>query len=216
MRSAGNFHPQWGYLAPAPSFLRTARTVVVATAVGATAGAAVVLSLLDRSEVDTAHTSVAAHALVTSAAEVDAPPPVASVANSPASAPSSQLQGSTSAPVNAATPIQPQTQTDAAKPTPPASDPSNPRGASNVASGSTPPTPQAPASVPALAAATPAAVDPAKPTAAPEAKKVGRKRFAPAHYAQRGEPPRRNGWGPLWPRFFTSQSSPSYPNYRGL
>ncbi len=45
MRSAGNFSPEWGYLAPAPSFMRTARIVVVATAIGATAGAGVVLSL---------------------------------------------------------------------------------------------------------------------------------------------------------------------------
>ncbi len=45
MRSGGNFNPEWGYLAPAPSFLRTARIVVVATAIGATAGAGVVLTL---------------------------------------------------------------------------------------------------------------------------------------------------------------------------
>jgi hypothetical protein len=45
MRSGGNFNPEWGYLAPAPSFMRTARIVVVATAIGATAGAGVVLTL---------------------------------------------------------------------------------------------------------------------------------------------------------------------------
>src|ERR1700722_9825122 len=45
MRAGGNFNPEWGYLAPAPSFMRTARIVAVATAIGATAGAAVVLSL---------------------------------------------------------------------------------------------------------------------------------------------------------------------------
>ncbi len=66
MRSARNFHPQWGYLAPAPSFLRGARIVLVATVVGATAGAAVVVSLLQRPEAD-ADNSIAAHALVTSA-----------------------------------------------------------------------------------------------------------------------------------------------------
>ena len=48
MRFAGNFHPEWGYLAPAPNFMRTARVVIVATAIGATAGAAVVLSLAER------------------------------------------------------------------------------------------------------------------------------------------------------------------------
>jgi hypothetical protein len=52
MRNAGNFHPEWGYLAPAPSFLRTARTVIVATAIGATAGAAVVFSLVDHPAAD--------------------------------------------------------------------------------------------------------------------------------------------------------------------
>jgi len=45
MRYAGNFHPEWGYLAPAPNFVRTARVVLVATTIGATAGAGVVFSL---------------------------------------------------------------------------------------------------------------------------------------------------------------------------
>jgi len=67
MRSAGNFSPEWGYLAPAPSFMRTARVVLVATAVGATAGAGVVLSLADRPAADGVKTSIAAHAIVTSA-----------------------------------------------------------------------------------------------------------------------------------------------------
>src|SRR5581483_3443396 len=45
MPFGGNFHPEWGTLVPAPSFMRTARTVAVPTAIGATAGARVVLSL---------------------------------------------------------------------------------------------------------------------------------------------------------------------------
>ena len=48
MRLGGNVHPEWGYLAPAPGFMRTVRIVLVATAVGATAGASVVLSLAER------------------------------------------------------------------------------------------------------------------------------------------------------------------------
>ena len=36
MRSSANFHPEWGYLAPAPSFIRRARVVLIATAVGVT------------------------------------------------------------------------------------------------------------------------------------------------------------------------------------
>lgn len=53
MRYAGNFHPEWGYLAPAPSFLRTVRIVIVAAAVGATTGAAVVFAVVDRPAADT-------------------------------------------------------------------------------------------------------------------------------------------------------------------
>jgi hypothetical protein len=66
MRSAGNFHPEWGYLAPAPSFMRTVRIALVATAIGATAGAAVVVSLVERPSADAGDSSIATHALVTS------------------------------------------------------------------------------------------------------------------------------------------------------
>ena len=80
MRSAGNFNPEWGYLAPAPSFLRTARAVLVATAIGATAGAAVVISLIDRPADDSGKArSIAAHAIVTGVQAATAPitPPAA-------------------------------------------------------------------------------------------------------------------------------------------
>src|SRR5690242_11995992 len=65
MRSTGNFSSEWGYLAPAPSFARTARVVLVATAIGATAGAGVVLSLLERPS-EPEKVPVAARAIVTS------------------------------------------------------------------------------------------------------------------------------------------------------
>ena len=61
MRHAGNFNPEWGYVAPAPNFLRTARVFIVAAAIGATASAAVVFSLMDR---PAAEASVAARTLV--------------------------------------------------------------------------------------------------------------------------------------------------------
>jgi hypothetical protein len=61
MRRTMNFHPEWGCLAPAPSFSRTVRTALVATAVGATAGGGVVLSLVDHSA---GQTSVAERTLV--------------------------------------------------------------------------------------------------------------------------------------------------------
>jgi hypothetical protein len=58
MRHAGNFNPEWGYVAPAPNFLRTACVFIV---IGATASAAVVFALMDR---PAAETSVAARTLV--------------------------------------------------------------------------------------------------------------------------------------------------------
>ncbi len=48
MRHAGNFNPEWGYLAPAPSFLRTARLIVVVAGIAATASGAVVFSMVRR------------------------------------------------------------------------------------------------------------------------------------------------------------------------
>jgi hypothetical protein len=58
---ARNVNPEWGYVAPTPSVMRTARLIVVAAIIGATAGAATVFSLLDRPE---AQESVAARTLV--------------------------------------------------------------------------------------------------------------------------------------------------------
>src|SRR6516162_6852430 len=82
MLSGGNFSPEWGYLAPAPSFPRTARVVLVATAIGATAGAGVVLSLMDRPS-EPENTPVAERAIVTSvrAAAVPSIAPAAPVAS---------------------------------------------------------------------------------------------------------------------------------------
>jgi hypothetical protein len=88
MRFAGNFHPEWGYLAPAPNFMRTARVVIVATAIGATAGAAVVLSLAERSApgavTDAGKTLVVVHSLVQPA---EAAAPVAAATPTPVIAP---------------------------------------------------------------------------------------------------------------------------------
>jgi hypothetical protein len=97
MRSAGNFNSEWGYLAPAPSLMRTLRVVLVATAVGATAGAAVVISLVDRpaGSGDKA-ASTTAHAIVTSVQA--APAGSAAVASSAAPV---KLTASAPAPVSA-------------------------------------------------------------------------------------------------------------------
>jgi hypothetical protein len=79
MRSAGNFHPEWGYLAPAPSFMRSVRTALVATAIGAVAGAVVVVSLVSHPGANENNSSIAAHALVTTNAPVVAAPAVAAL-----------------------------------------------------------------------------------------------------------------------------------------
>ena len=62
MRYDRNFHPEWGYVAAAPSVMRTVRLIAVAAIIGATASAATVFSLLDR---PVAEESVAARTLVT-------------------------------------------------------------------------------------------------------------------------------------------------------
>jgi hypothetical protein len=124
MRSAGNFHPEWGYLAPAPSFMRTLRIVLVATAIGATAGAAVVVSLVARPASGSADSSIASHALVTAAPVVNTtsaavaqapaqsspapapaaalPAPPAAAAPQPADAPPPQIADAPNLPVDAA------------------------------------------------------------------------------------------------------------------
>ena len=84
MRSGGNFSPERGYLAPAPSFARTARVVLVATAIGATAGAGVVLALVERPS-EPEKSPVAARAIVTSV-RAAAVPSVAPAAPAPAMA----------------------------------------------------------------------------------------------------------------------------------
>jgi hypothetical protein len=66
---AGNFNLEWGFLAPAPSFLRAVRLVVVATAIGATTSAAAVFALMRQ---PAAEESIAARTLVRSVGQ--APP----------------------------------------------------------------------------------------------------------------------------------------------
>jgi hypothetical protein len=61
MRGASKFHPEWGYLAPAPGFVRMARVALVATTIGATVGAIVVFSLRAR---PTTESSVSARTLI--------------------------------------------------------------------------------------------------------------------------------------------------------
>jgi hypothetical protein len=72
MRQARHLHPEWGFLAPHPSFSRTLRIFVIASIVGATAGSGVILSLADRAP---AQTSVVADTLVALTAAPQPPAP---------------------------------------------------------------------------------------------------------------------------------------------
>src|SRR5580704_70421 len=125
MRFAGNFHPEWGYLAPAPNVMRTARMVVVATAIGATAGAAVVLSLIDRpaqgAMAEAGRTLVVVHSLVQPAEAAVAPAPKAEpvAAATPAAEPA--MPAVPAAPVTIQASVPPSVQASApAAPPPPA------------------------------------------------------------------------------------------------
>jgi hypothetical protein len=167
MRSAGNFSPEWGYLAPAPSKLRTIRVVLVATAIGATAGAGVVLSLVDRPTGDADRVAVAAHAIVTRAqaapamespkvsavpAATPAVSPVAATAAVKTAAPAQVTTAATTA-VTAPQAQAPQAQAPQAQAAPPAQQAVSAQGA--TANDSSAAAPQA--AVAALSEATPAA-----------------------------------------------------------
>ena len=74
MRHAKNLHPEWGYVPAANRFGRTISIFLVATAIGATAGGGVVLSLVD---VPTGQASVGAHTLAAPAQALISAPEVA-------------------------------------------------------------------------------------------------------------------------------------------
>jgi hypothetical protein len=153
MRSGGNFNPEWGYLAPAPSFMRTARIVVVATAIGATAGAAVVLNFVGSGnnpglQADTGKSLVVVRSLVqpAEAATAATGQPVTPLATAaPVATPSvspQPVQASAQAPQAVAQPA-----SGSLKPPPPAAQLSAPASSESRAAS----TSAAPASVAALA-----------------------------------------------------------------
>jgi hypothetical protein len=230
MRFARNFHPEWGYLAPAPNFMRTARIVVVATAIGATAGAGVVLSLVERPTAspmaDAGNSVVVVHSLVQPAeaavpaqsgvtASVAAPLVVAPVTTPPAA--SAQAPAST--------------QLSAEGPPAAALPPIITQAAAPASSDSiTTATPAVPASVAALAEVPPAGeVAPAQPAAEaalapdqiPPPKKVLKRHRTADYEPLRGEPgvngkkstSNNQGLAPVLRRLFSARTGSSYyPN----
>jgi hypothetical protein len=176
MGFAGNFHSEWGYLAPAPSFMRTARIVLVATTVGATAGAGMVFSLVDRPATAGGETSVAARTLAR-----------------PVEAASTPLSTPQAAQVSAQAAIQNQSTKPSAT--------NGHEGVIAPSESSTSSTAQAPASIATLAevpadAAPAKAADVTMPTAgaapatdpAPVQKKATKKPHFASRYASRGGP----------------------------
>lgn len=72
MRSVENFHPVWDHLAATSSLRHTLLVTIVATAVGATASAAVVLSLVNYSLTEPGNRPISAQAPATDASGVGA------------------------------------------------------------------------------------------------------------------------------------------------
>lgn len=198
MRSAGNFSPEWGYLAPAPSFMRTARIVMVATAIGATAGAGVVLSLVDHPSAEGETTSlIGAQAIVT-----------AVHAATPASVPLANAAPVTAAVAPVVVPAQ------VAAPVQAVAAPAN-AGNANTASVPNP----APA-IASLSEGAPAAdvapADAADSTAiAPVAPPPKKAKHQGPGYASNGAPGKPAGLGTVLRRLFNTQHSGTsyYPNH---
>lgn len=220
MRSAGNFHPEWGYLAPAPSFVRTLRVVLVATAIGATAGAAVVVSLLARPASGSADSSIAAHALVTGAPAANSDSAAVAAPQAAQASPAAAQALPAAAPAKvAALPAQPV----AANPpqaggsgesAATSGNPNNAAPAPQIANGSQPagaaPTQAGPIGEPAAA---PANDDGAVAPESGANKKPAAKKHRVAGYEAirrwQGKKPRRNGGGfePLF-RLFSARGGP--------
>jgi hypothetical protein len=78
MSNAGNFNPEWGYLAPRPGFMRSARTALAAGAIGILAGMAVAVAFIAHPSVDV---SVAARTMAHSGALDASPTPRFSAAS---------------------------------------------------------------------------------------------------------------------------------------
>jgi hypothetical protein len=207
--------------------MRTARVVLVATAVGATAGAGVVLSLADRPAADGVKTSIAAHAIVTSAQAATtsalslppaAPVPMAAAAPgnvtvvAPSSAPQIQADQSMPPQPSVAQPTVANQSAAIAPGQPSTGDASTATlGASAPNTASAPPAATALSPDAASADAAPATND------APDATAVTPEQAPPPkkkHYASKNKPD--PGFGSVIRHMFTAHAGPSYYPNRGL
>jgi hypothetical protein len=207
MRSAGNFSPEWGYLAPAPSFARAARVVLVATAIGATAGAGVVLSLIDRPS-EPEKTPVAARAIVTSVRAEAVP----------SAAPASTAPTTTAAPATLTAPAKPASPSRASVAAPPPSDkPAAVNAAVPTPAASTAAVPASATASTSASAAEPSNIVDAAPAGAPDSTTImAPEQAPPAKKTKHHASSNRNqfpGIGSVFRRMFASHGSRSYyPN----
>ena len=201
MRSAGNFHPEWGYLAPAPSFMRTVRVALIATAIGAVAGAVVVVSLIARPG---SNDEIAAHALLTRAPVVAtrtaATPQSSAPAKGPANVPAAAIPATAPAkPQQTASTVTQLPRTSAGPVQAPAATPAPSRtdghdGPEGSIANASPPLPLAAPSDAAVAEAAPAEAVPAPdrtdaavaPEAAPAARAPAKRATRRRHYEPYG------------------------------
>jgi hypothetical protein len=223
MRSSESFHPEWGYLAPAPNVMRTARMIAVATAIGATAGAAVVLSLVEGPAAspvaDSGKTLVVVHSLV-QPAQAAASSPVASatvtspVVTTPVAPPPAASPALPQQPISVRASVQ-----SSDLPTPP-SPAAVQAGAPLASDSAATATPEAPASAASLAEVSPATETQSAPISdqpviatdeVDPQKKLTKKRRPSEYDAARGEPAGyarkkagSGGLGPLLRHFFSS------------
>jgi hypothetical protein len=173
----GNFHPEWGYFAPAPSFIRRARVVLVAAAVGATAGAGVGFSWVSHPATET---SVAARTLV-------GPGEAASARGN---TPAQLAQTSTPSPTEKQRPpsleVNGQSAHVATRESSASSTTQAPQGISALAEAPTA-TDNVPAQTAAAAAAAPAAAKASVANPAPIKAKATKKPYVTSRYASRSE-----------------------------
>jgi hypothetical protein len=208
MRSAGNFSPEWGYLAPAPSFARTARIVLAAIAIGATAGAGVVLSLIDHSA-KPEQAPVAARAIVMNVHVAAAPaaPEIGTVPMTPAAAPVSVPAAPlpTSQPLNQPAAAVPSIPANASTQAPAPITPSENAGPANAA-----PTP----ATEIAALSEPSATGTAAPADAPDGGTITQEPTPQKKAKHHGFREPFPGLGTLFRRFFVAHAGRSYyPNH---
>ena len=151
-RFTGNFHPEWGYPAPAPSFMQQARIIAVSMAVGATAAASVILSLVEGSPGDVGRIPPVGRAVVANVQDATREPSAPPRPTNTSQAAQAEVAVSASVQGPRAAAIRKDASVNASQPTPPdAADQAGPMASVGTDDASTTSTPHAPATFAKLA-----------------------------------------------------------------